>query len=145
MKIMFIESAGTLNPAKGNSIGCVGLIQFCPDEGQKVVKTIGSKRYLISDLAKMDRIKQMDVVQEYFNALGYKGNKSLSISTMYLSTFYPVAVGKPSNFIIGSEKKDSNYKFTVAIQNPGIAADSTREINGRKVIDVDAVTRFITK
>ena len=151
MKIMFIESSRTLNPAKGNSIGCVGLIQFCPDEGQKVVKTIGSKKYLISDLQKMNRIKQMDVVQEYFNALGYNGSKTLSISTMYLSTFYPVAVGKPGTFIIGSEKKYKNgtpnleYKFTVAIQNPGIAADSTREIQGKKVIDVDAVTRFITK
>jgi hypothetical protein len=97
LKIMFIESAGTLNPAKDNGIGCVGLIQFCPDRGQKIIKTIGGKKYNISDLAKMDRIRQMDVVQEYFNALGFKGNKPLSLTTMYLSTFYPVAVGKPGN------------------------------------------------
>jgi hypothetical protein len=70
---------------------------------------------------------------------------------MYLATFYPVAIGKPGNFIIGSEKKrkdgsiNTEYKFTVAIQNAGIAADSTESIGGRKVINVDAVTRFITK
>lgn len=145
MKIMFVESAGTLNPGVRNGIGCVGLIQFCPDSSGGSTKTIGGKKYLLSDLQKMDRIRQMDVVQEYFNALGYRGNKPLSLTTMYLSTFYPVAVGKPGNFIIGSEAKNPNYQFTVAIQNPGIAADSTRYIYGRKVIDVDAVTRFITK
>jgi hypothetical protein len=146
LKIMFIESAGTLNPGIKNSIGCVGLIQFCPDSGGGSIKTIGRKKYFLSDLQKMNRIQQMDVVQEYFQALGYNGSKTLSLTNMYLSTFYPVAVGKPSNFIIGSEPGQSpRRKFTIANQNPGIAADSTRFVEGKKVIDVDAVIRFITK
>jgi hypothetical protein len=146
LKIMFIESAFTLDPARYNNIGCVGLIQFCPDEGQKIIKTIGKKTYRIADLARMNRIQQMDVVQEYFQSQGYRGNKTLSLTTMYLSTFYPVAIGKPSTFIIGSEPgRKPGYKFEIANDNPGIAADSTREIQGKKVIDVDAVTRFITK
>ena len=146
LKIMFIESTFTLNPGIKNSIGCVGLIQFCPDSGGGSIKTIGRKKYFLSDLQKMNRIQQMDVVQEYFQALGYNGSKTLSLTNMYLSTFYPVAVGKPSNFIIGSEPGQSpRWKFTIANQNPGIAADSTRFVEGKKVIDVDAVTRFITK
>jgi hypothetical protein len=87
----------------------------------------------------------MDVVQEYFNALGFKGNKPLSLTTMYLSTFYPVAVGKPGNWVLGSEDKDPNYKFEVASDNSLIAAESTVFIDGKKVINVDAVTRFISK
>jgi len=145
VKIMFIESAGTLNPGIKNSIGCVGLIQFCPNKGGGSTKTIGKKTYQLSQLQTMNRIQQMDVVQEYFQALGYNGSKSLSLTNMYLSTFYPVAVGKPGNFIIGSEVSNPNYKFTVATQNPGIAADSTTFISGKKVIDVNAVTKFINK
>ena len=145
VKIMFIESARTLNPGIRNSIGCVGLIQFCPDSEGGSTKTIGRNKYLLSDLQKMNRIQQMDVVKEYFNSLGYNGSKPLSLTDMYLSTFYPVAVGKPSNFIIGSERKNKNYQFLVAQQNPSIAADSTVSINNRKVIDVRAVTKFINK
>jgi hypothetical protein len=145
VKIMFIESAKTLNPGIRNSIGCVGLIQFCPDSEGGSTKTIGRNKYLLSDLQKMNRIQQMDVVKEYFNSLGYNGSKPLSLTDMYLSTFYPVAVGKPSNFIIGSERKNKNYQFLVAQQNPSIAADSTVSINNRKVIDVRAVTKFINK
>jgi len=151
VKIMFIESAMTLNPGIKNNIGCVGLIQFCPDEGEKNIKTIGKKTYQLSQLQTMNRIQQMDVVQEYFQALGYNKNKTLSLTNMYLSTFYPAAVGKPGNFIIGSEKKrkdgsiNTDYKFTVANQNPGIAADSTTYINNKKVIDVNAVAKFINK
>lgn len=145
VKIMFVESAGTLNPAVRNNIGCVGLIQFCPDEGGGSTKTIGRKKYQLSQLQTMNRIQQMDVVQEYFNALGYNGSKPLSLTDMYLSTFYPAAVGKPSNFIIGSERKNKEYQFLVAQQNPGIAADSTTFINNKKVIDVKAVTKFISK
>jgi hypothetical protein len=145
LKIMFIESNRTLNPGIINNIGCVGLIQFCPDRGQKVIKTIGNKKYRIADLARMNRIQQMDVVQEYFQSQGYRGNKPLSLTDMYLATFYPAAKGKPGNFILGSEDKDPNWKFEIANDNSGIAADSTRFIYGRKVIDVDAVTRFITK
>jgi hypothetical protein len=145
VKIMYIESARTLNPGVTNSIGCVGLIQFCPDEPRGNIKTIAGKKYLLSNLKQMTRIQQLNVVQEYFQSLGYTGQKTLSLTNMYLATFYPNAIGKPGNYIIGSEVGNSEYKFTIATQNPGIAQDSTAYVNGRKVIDVTAISRFISK
>jgi hypothetical protein len=96
MAIMYFESARTFSPSKGNNIGCYGLIQFCPDRG-KNYKTINGKRYLISDIAKMDYSKQLDLVYEYYKS--YIG-KLKSYTDTYFVTFFPLAIGKPDDWVI---------------------------------------------
>jgi hypothetical protein len=47
-------------------------------------------------------------------------------------------------FVIGSEKTNKEYKFLVAEQNPGIAKATGKKIDGRPVITVEGVIKFIT-
>jgi len=96
MAIMYFESARTFSPSKGNDIGCYGLIQFCPDRG-KNYKTVNGKRYLMSDIAKMDYSEQLDLVYEYYKP--YTG-KLKSYTDTYFVTFFPLAIGKPDDWII---------------------------------------------
>jgi hypothetical protein len=96
MAIMYFESGRTFKPTTGNNIGCYGLIQFCPDKG-KNYKTVNGKRYPMSDIAKMDYSTQLDLVYEYYKA--YTG-KLKSYTDTYFVTFFPLAVGKPDDWII---------------------------------------------
>jgi hypothetical protein len=96
MAIMYFESGRTFSPSKGNNIGCYGLIQFCPDRG-KNYKTVNGKQYSMSDIARMDYSKQLDLVYEYYKA--YTG-KLKSYTDTYFVTFFPLAVGKPDDWII---------------------------------------------
>ena len=97
MAIMYFESGRTFKPSTGNSIGCYGLIQFCPDRKGVSYKTINGKKYQLSDVAKMDYSKQLDLVYEYYKA--YTG-KLKSYTDTYFVTFFPLAVGKPDDWII---------------------------------------------
>jgi hypothetical protein len=115
MAIMYFESARTFSPSKGNNIGCYGLIQFCPDRG-KNYKTVNGKRYPMSDIAKMDYSTQLDLVYEYYKA--YTG-KLKSYTDTYFVTFFPLAVGKPDDWVIqgaGLSAK-SIYDDNPAFQN----------------------------
>ena len=96
MAIMYFESARTFSPSKGNSIGCYGLIQFCPDRG-KNYKTINGKRYLMSDIAKMNYSEQLDLVYEYYKPYT---RKLQSYTDTYFVTFFPLAIGKPDDWVI---------------------------------------------
>jgi hypothetical protein len=96
MAIMYFESAGSFSPSKGNNIGCYGLIQFCPDRG-KNYKTVNGKQYLMSDIKKMDYSEQLDLVYEYYKA--YTG-KLKSYTDTYFVTFFPLAIGKPDDWVI---------------------------------------------
>jgi hypothetical protein len=138
--VMYKESGIRTNIR--NSIGCVGLIQFCPDRGGGTTKTISGKTYNLSFIQNMNGLDQLDVVQRYFKALGFNNSKTSSASDLYGATFYPISKGKPQNWVIGSEKS-SEYAAKVAEQNPGIAKFSTRTLNGKKVIDKAAFEKYV--
>jgi hypothetical protein len=125
-----------------NSIGCVGLIQFCPDRSGGGTKTINGRSYSLSSIQTMNGLDQLDVVGRYFTSLGFSSGKSASAGDLYTATFYPLAKNKPQNFIIGSEKS-TEYAIKVAAQNPGIAKFSTAKLNGQTVIDKAAFERYV--
>ena len=125
-----------------NSIGCIGLIQFCPDSGGGSTKTINGKSYSLSSIQTMNGLDQLDVVEAYFKALGFSSGKPASAGDLYVATFYPLAKNKPQTFIIGSEKSAA-YAAIVAEQNPGIAKFSDKFLNGKKVIDKAAFERYV--
>lgn len=137
--VMYKESG--LRPNIRNSIGCVGLIQFCPDKGGGSTKTIKGTTYKLSDIQNSG-LNQFDYIEKYFKALGFNSGHLSTAGDLYGATFYPVSKGKPLNWVMGSEKSPS-WAIQVAKQNPGIAKYSTAMINGQKVIDKAAFERYV--
>jgi hypothetical protein len=137
--VMYKESG--IRPTIKNSIGCVGLIQFCPDEGGGSTKTISGKTYSLSTIQNSG-LTQLDYVEKYFKALGFRSNKPASAGELYGATFYPISKGKPQGWVMGSEESPA-YAAKVAAQNPGIAKFSTATLNGKRVIDKAAFERYV--
>lgn len=137
--VMYKESG--IRPNIKNSIGCVGLVQFCPDKGGGSTKTIKGVTYNLSTIQNSG-INQLDYVEKYFKALGFNSGHLSTAGELYGATFYPISKGKPLNWVMGSEKS-SEYAITVAKQNPGIAAFSTAKLNGQTVIDKAAFERYV--
>lgn len=102
------ETAGTFDPAIKNSIGAVGLIQFIPDTAKGLGTTTAA-------LQKMSALEQLDYVRKFF--IGRKGQYKNAYD-LYMQAFYPVALGKPANFVIQSSKQSAEL---ISKQNPGIA------------------------
>lgn len=111
LAVMYMESK--LNPQATNPVsGSVGLIQFTRDKAGVNYKTINGKKYILSDLKKMDFIAQMDVVYEYFKS---STNKMTSFADVYLVTFFPLAVGKPDSYVMQTSGLSASL---IASQNP---------------------------
>lgn len=96
-----------------NGIGCVGLIQFCPNKKGTNIKTIGGERINLDELKQLDPLKQLDYVYKYYYPAR---NKIFSLYDLTLQTFYPYASGKPDSYVFGSEKGD-DYARLVCKQN----------------------------
>jgi len=111
IKLMTMESG--LDPKIKNNIGCVGLIQFCPDKARGNYKTISGKTYSLEEL-RNDLSLQMDAILEFWKT-GYRSGKIKEPKDLYLYNFFPVAAGKPDNFIL---KTDNLSAEKIARQNP---------------------------
>lgn len=97
MAIIGFETSKTFSPSKKNPIGCVGFIQFCPDAKGLSYKTIGGKKYALAEISKMTAVQQLDLVYEYLKQ--YTGKINSYIDT-YFAVFFPLAIGKPDDWII---------------------------------------------
>jgi hypothetical protein len=129
--LRIISHESGFSPSIKNPIGCVGLIQFCPNVRGGSTKTIRGKNYILENLRNMTGIEQLKVVEEYYNELGFPNSTKASISDVYLSTFIPALYksNKPDNFIIGIKNgKGTIFGLSQAklySQNP--IFDSTRK------------------
>ena len=137
--VMYKESK--IRPNIKNGIGCVGLIQFCPDKGGGTTKTIKGTTYNLSTIQNSG-LAQLDYVEKYFKSLGFSSSKPSSAGDLYGATFYPISKNKSKSWVYGSEQSDA-YAIKVAKQNPAIAAFSTKTINGEKVIDGYAFDKYV--
>lgn len=96
MAVMMAES--NLNPAAENRQGAdkhlvaVGLIQFTNVALQDMHETRTKEQ-----IAKMDAISQLDLVETYFKKYSGKMN---SVEDVYSVVFWPAALGKPGNYIM---------------------------------------------
>jgi hypothetical protein len=95
IKLMKHESG--LNSSIKNSYGCVGLIQFCPDDGGNI-KTINGKSYNLDEL-KNDLEKQMNAIKEFWTK-AYNNGKIKRAEDLYIYNFFPIAAGKPDDFVL---------------------------------------------
>ncbi len=131
LAVMFFETGRTFSPSKRNSIGSVGLIQFTRDKKGVEYKTIGGKKYMLDDLAKMSFIEQMDVVEAYYKeAKGIKPVKSFI--DCYLVTFFPAALGKPSDYLLATKYLSAEL---IATQNPAFDINKDKKILKHEVED----------
>ena len=122
VKIMYKESK--FDPkARNGDTKATGLIQFMPDTAIGLKTTVDA-------LYKMTRIEQLDYVKTYFSNYGVSGK---TYAELYLITFYPFALSKPNDYIIGSEVSTPRA-IIIANQNAGIKKFSTQQLNGQSVI-----------
>ena len=101
-----------LNPTVKNSIGCVGLIQFCPGGG--ATKTVNGKSYSLEDLRNNLEV-QMDAIKDFW-VKGYNNGKIKRPEDLYIYNFFPVAAGKSDDFILQAKGLSATK---VAKANPG--------------------------
>ena len=105
MAIMYTESARTFSPSIQNSIGATGLIQFMP----KTAIGLGTTTTALKNMSAVD---QLDYVEKYLNT--YK-NKLKSYVDTYFAIFFPLAIGKPDEWVIQGAGLSSSL---IAKQNP---------------------------
>ena len=105
-----VKSVGdndSTNDFERSAYRATGLIEFMP----KTAKNLGTST---QELFKMNNVQQLDYVYKYF--LPAKGRMK-SFEDVYQFTFYPLSVGKPDDYIIGSEK-GLDYAKKLVQQNP---------------------------
>jgi hypothetical protein len=120
IKLMNFESG--LDPKKENSLGCVGLIQFCPISRGGTTKTIKGKVYNLEEL-KNNLELQMDAIKEFW----LEGGSGIeSPKDLYIYNILPAAVGKPDNYVL---KTNNASPETVAKQNPVFNTELGRPID----------------
>ena len=96
VKLMKHESG--LNPEVKSSIGCVGLIQFCPDTRGGSTKTINGKVYNLNELQD-DLELQLEAIKEFWSK-GKRDGKIKNAKDLYVYNFFPVAAGKSDNYVL---------------------------------------------
>lgn len=122
MAAMNFESG--LNPAAVNrTTGASGLIQFMPQTAIALGTTVEAIR-------NMSGIEQLDYVYNYL--LPYQG-KMKRLIDLYLSIFFPLAVGKPKDFVIQTKKLSASQ---IAKANPVFDLDNNGEITVAEIEEV---------
>jgi len=120
IKLMKHESG--LDPTIKNSIGCVGLIQFCPSSGS--IKTINGQKYSLEDLRNNLEV-QMEAIKQFWLE-GYKSGKIKKPADLYIYNFFPVAAGKSDDFVL---KTNNTSAEKIASSNPVFNKTLGRPIN----------------
>ena len=109
-----IEIESNNNPrAVNKTTGATGLIQFMP----ATARALGTST---AELLNMDYNTQLDYVYKYLKP--YK-RKIKSVTDLYLTVFYPAAVGKPLWYVIGSERSN-DWARTIRRQNPSFTKNA---------------------
>jgi hypothetical protein len=117
-KVMYKESG--LNPSAINSIGCGGLVGFCPDSPRGDTKTLNKRQYSISEL-RSSPLLQLDAIKDML--INYRG-KIHSYEDLYLFNFWPAAMGKSDNYVIGNSQLSPEL---ISRQNSGIAKKAGKQ------------------
>lgn len=106
MAVINFESAGSFSSSiKNPYTGATGLIQFMPSTAIGLGTTV-------LQLSQMSAVEQLDYVYKYYST--YK-NKLNGYVDLYLTTFFPVAVGKPDNYVLSTKNISESV---IAKQNP---------------------------
>lgn len=124
MAIIHWESARTFSASVKNPYtNATGLIQFMPATAIDLGTTI-------EKLAVMSAVEQLEWVYKYY--VRYR-SKLKSYTDLYLTTFYPIAVGKSSNYVLGT----SDIRIRkIAQQNPAFDVNRDQKITKGEIESV---------
>ncbi|MBC8753966.1 hypothetical protein H2O64_04740 [Kordia sp. YSTF-M3] len=126
MAVMYFETAGTFSASIRNPFSnATGLIQFMPN----TALSLGTS---IDELALMTAEEQLYYVYQYYYP--YR-NRMNSYVDLYLATFFPVAMGKASNYVLQTSNLSAS---TIADANPVF------DLNNDRQITVGEITKLIT-
>jgi len=114
MIVMKMES-GINHQAVNTNGGATGLIQFMPQTAAGLGTTNAA-------LFAMDNVSQLDYVYKYFKP--YAGRLH-SVTDLYMVTFFPVALGKPDNYVL---QTSSLSAALIARSNPVFDLDKNNAI-----------------
>jgi hypothetical protein len=125
MAVMYLESS--LNHRAVNIYSnATGLIQFMPATARQLGTTT-------DQLLQMSNVEQLDFVLKYLYP--YK-DKIKSFCDLYLTIFFPLAIGKGADFVLKTKKLPATL---IAKQNRGY------DLNGNFEITVSEVEKAILK
>ena len=102
---VFVNESGVNHQAVNSVSGATGLIQFMPD----TAKALGTS---VEALKTMTNVQQLDWVYKY---LAPYAGKMQSYTDVYFTVFFPLAVGKPDDFVFQTTKLSASK---IATQNP---------------------------
>lgn len=105
-----IQRESAWNPHIVNSIGCVGLIQFCDPKGE------GST---LEKMRAMSLSEQAPYVERYFQRILKSTGPASRPGDLYMATFYPAAFHTDDGHVIG-ESTSTGFPLKVWEQNPGL-------------------------
>ena len=105
-----------------NSIGCVGLIQFCPDNKSAGTKNIAGETVNLQTLKNLSNVAQLDYVYKYYAP--YAG-KITSFEDLYMLDFFPIALGWDDDRVIQSSNLSASV---IAKANPSFDTDKNGSI-----------------
>lgn len=109
MMFLFDLESG-LNPNIGNSIGCVGLSQFCPDTPGGSFKTVGGKRIDLNWYKNLSGSDQLPYIYEYFKS---KAGQFRSFHDLYMFNLLPAFFQAQENALLPSWVVPDNPLFDV--------------------------------
>jgi hypothetical protein len=128
--VISFETGGSFDPAQPNRAGsgATGLIQFMPSTAAAILKVKDPHlaQFMTKKMSFAEQLEKM--VVPYF-----KGGVYNTLNDVYLKVFYPAAMNKAANYVVGSAPS------TVYNQNAGFDRDNkgyitrsdiTRTING---------------
>lgn len=97
--VISFETAGTFSPSIVNRAGsgAFGLIQFMPSTAKTILKTATTQEAVDRGRAMSFAEQMQKMVVPYF-----KGRTMKSLEDVYLAVFYPAAMNKPADYVIGS-------------------------------------------
>lgn len=95
MSCMHFETGGTFSSTIQNGAGAkyFGLIQFGTAAASDLKTTV-------EELIKLSPVEQLDWVFAYFNLWRKRGKNYIQLEDLYLTIFYPAAVGKNADTVI---------------------------------------------
>jgi hypothetical protein len=102
---VFVNESGVNHQAVNAVSGATGLIQFMPDTAVNLGTTVAA-------LKAMSNVGQLDYVYKYL--LPWAG-KMESYIDLYFSVFFPLAIGKPDDWVFQTSKLSA---AKIASQNP---------------------------
>lgn len=111
MRVIIKESGGYPNAVNPKS-NATGIIQWMPS----TAKYLGTS---VDNLKQMSIVEQLYYVEKYLHKVTSNYNIN-SYENLYLSVFYPKALGKSDNYIIGNNDKVVAQNKTVDFDNDGI-------------------------